>query len=109
MTWRIEFYRTSSGKSPVNDFIDSLQPVQKGKIINAIDLLEKYGLYISIPHSKKLSGFKNLFELRTSGKSPVRLLYMRRQDTFLILHGFIKKSPKTPPKEISTALKRSAI
>lgn len=104
--WQVDFYTTSSGKSPIIDFIDHLQANQKAKITRCIDLLEEYGLQIKEPHSKKLSGYANLFELRSSGSSPVRLLYSRLSNKFLILHAFIKKTNKTPAREINTALKR---
>lgn len=104
--WQVDFYTTSSGKSPVIDFIDQLQSSQKAKITRCIDLLEEYGPLIKEPHSKKLSGYANLYELRSSGSSPVRLLYSRLSDKFLVLHSFIKKTNKTPIREINTALKR---
>lgn len=104
--WEIEFYTTSSGKSPVMDFTDQLQPRQKAKITRCMDMLEEYGPNIKEPHSKKLSGCKNLFELRSSGSSPVRLIYSRVANKFLILHVFAKKTNKIPAREIDTALKR---
>lgn len=107
--WKIDFYTTNSGKSPVIDFIDQLQSSQKAKITRCLDLLEEYGPQIKEPHSKKLSGYENLFELRSSGSSSVRLLYSCLSNKFLVLHAFVKKTNKTPAKEINTALKRLTI
>lgn len=104
--WKIEFFATSSGKSPVTDFIDRLQAGQKAKITRCMDLLQEYGPKIKAPHSKKLSGCENLFELRSSGSSPVRLIYSRTADKFLVLNAFVKKTNKTPVKEINTACRR---
>ena len=104
--WQVDFYTTNSGKSPIIDFIDHLQASQKAKISRCIDLLEEYGPQTKEPHSKKLSGYTNLFELRSSGSSPVRLLYSCLPNKFLVLHAFVKKTNKTPAKEIDTALKR---
>jgi phage-related protein len=58
------------------------------------------------PYSKKLVGYKNLFELRTVGASAIRLFYTVQNDIFYVLHAFNKKSQKTPQKEINTAVKR---
>ena len=42
MQWVIEYYETSEGKSPVNEFIASLSPESKAKYIFIADLLEEY-------------------------------------------------------------------
>ncbi|KKS33103.1 MAG: hypothetical protein UU93_C0002G0031 [Candidatus Amesbacteria bacterium GW2011_GWA2_42_12] len=104
--WQTDFYTSTSGKSPVIEFIRDLQKIEKAKITNCIDLLTNHGPNLHEPHSKKLSGYKNLFELRTSGNSPIRLIYYQVGQKYIILHGFIKKTNKTPRKEIQTALNR---
>ena len=98
--WQVEYYPS------VNKFIAQLESPQKAKVIRAVNLLQEYGPQIRPPHSKKLAGYKNLFELRTSGKSPVRLMYTPSEQRFIILHAFTKKTDKTPLKEIGTALNR---
>lgn len=57
-----------------------------------------------MPYSKKL--LSNLYELRVRGQQEVRIFYCFHQDQAIIVHAFIKKSQKTPTKEIETALKR---
>ena len=61
----------------------------------------------SIPqHIKKLTGTP-LWEIRILGKDNIRIFYVLPQrEVILVLHGFIKKTQKTNPKEINTALKR---
>lgn len=90
----------------VTKFIAQLEPSQTAKVVRVINLLQEYGLQIRSPHSKKLTGYKNLFELRTSGESPVRLLYTPLDQEFIVLHAFTKKTDKTPTKEINTAISR---
>ncbi len=104
--WQTEFCTTSSGKSPVADFIRGLQRIEKAKVTNCLDLLTNHGPNLREPHCKKLSGHNNLYELRTSGNSPVRLIYYQIGRKYIILHGFIKKTNKTPRKEIQIALNR---
>lgn len=53
--------------------------------------------------SKKLKGHDNLFELRVTGKTEVRLFYFYYDRKLIITHGFIKKSQATPAKEIHRA------
>ena len=79
---------------------------QQEKLSTIFHYIEKFGLRSVIPHLKKLSGSK-LWEIKVSGKNSIRIIYViPRNFTVLVLHGFIKKSQKTPKKEIRTAKKR---
>lgn len=106
--WKIEFYPPETDESPVTDFFDSLPLSSLNKVRHAMRLLEEFGPQLRQPYSKKLTGYPKLFELRTSGSSPVRLLYTVLDGKFIILHGFVKKTNKIPVKEIKTSLGRMA-
>ncbi len=70
------------------------------------ELLEQYGLEGAYPHSKKLIGTA-LWELRILGSDSIRILYITvTGKIFLLLHGFKKKTQKTPSREIAVAKKR---
>ena len=56
-----------------------------------------------MPHSKKITG--DLFELRIRGRQEIRILYTFYRSQIILLHGFIKKTPKIPPKELKIAAK----
>ena len=104
--WIIVYYESSSGNVPVYDFVESLSPIAKSKILNTFDLLTEFGIRLSSPHVKKVTGTE-LWELRILGGDSIRIFYITASGkTFLFLHGFIKKSQKTPKKEIKTALLR---
>lgn len=90
--------------SSIEKFIESLEPGTVAKVLRSIDLLEEFGWKLDMPHSKKIS--KNLFELRTRGVGEVRIFYTFRKTSTILLHGFSKKSQKTPQKEIRTATKK---
>lgn len=107
--WNIELYPLGSNKSPITDFLDNLPLSTLAKVRHVMRLLQEFGPQLRQPYSKKLTGCSKLFELRTSGNSPVRLLYTISGRTFIILNGFVKKTNKTPSKEIKTALSRMAI
>ncbi|MEW6418957.1 MAG: type II toxin-antitoxin system RelE/ParE family toxin [Nitrospirota bacterium] len=108
MDWTIEYYETPVGKCPVKEFIDSLSSESKAKYIFIADLLEEYGIGVKEPYVKPLAGTKKLFEIRVKDKSNIhRILYF----TFtgrrvVLLHGFTKKTEKTPAREIEIAVKR---
>lgn len=86
------------------EFVLSLPVTVRGKSASTIDLLKKHGRNLGMPHSKKIH--KDLYELRVKGKIEARLIYGILSGKAYLIHGFIKKSNKTPKKEIDTALKR---
>lgn len=104
--WKIEFYTTQSGKSPISDYIYQLPLPQQSKIRNALNLLKEFGPLLREPHSKRITGYKDLYELRTSGSSPARLFYVHKDNRFMVLHAFVKKTNRTPNKELRIAAKR---
>jgi len=105
--YQVELFRTPSGKEPIAEFLRSLQPSQKARVNFVLELLAKFGPQLRAPYSKKLSGYRKLFELRTTGKISLRLIYTNVKNKFYILNVFFKKTNKTPKKEIETALVRS--
>lgn len=70
------------------------------------ELLEEFGPELRLPHSRAMGN--GLFELRPKGKEGAgRVLYgflVGRR--IVILHSFIKKSQKTPRKELQLAQSR---
>ncbi|HVF69430.1 MAG TPA: type II toxin-antitoxin system RelE/ParE family toxin [Xanthomonadales bacterium] len=103
---KVIYYTTPKGENPVKDFIESLSKKQKAKIFRIFLTLAEYGLLSILPHTKKLSGTP-LWEIRILGQDNIRILYVTvERDNILVLHGFIKKKQKTPPKEIQIALMR---
>lgn len=104
--WRIKLYETQSGEKPVEQFIKSLDEKTQLKISRNLDLLEEFGLKGAYPDVKKVAG-TSLWELRILGRDSIRIFYVTvTGKIFLLLHGFRKKSQKTPPKEILIAQRR---
>jgi phage-related protein len=104
----VEFYRTESGRVPVEEFIDALDLKMQDKVIRTIGLLRQHGSRLGQPDSRNLS--KGVFELRNmeSGNG-TRILYFFHYGRKVILtHGFVKKTRTTPPREIERALKYKA-
>jgi len=104
MAFKISLFETKRGEKPVEEFIKLQSAKTIAKIIHEIELLEKYGPFLSPPHAKKLQ--KNLSELRIRGREEIRILYSFKNKNIHLLHAFKKKTQKTPQKEIETALKR---
>lgn len=102
----IKFYSTSSGREVVMEFLDSLPRKLKAKAFQEIDLLAEYGTKLKEPYVKHID--KDLWELRIQFSSDIaRIFYfVMQKDQIILLHGFVKKTNKTPTSEIATARKR---
>ena len=107
MAWNIKAFETKRGEKPVEEFTKSLDEPTIAKIIHTIDLLEKYGPFLGMPHAKKLTS--ELYELRIRGKQEVRIIYGFVGKNIFLLHGFKKQTQKTPRKEIEISLSRLKI
>ncbi len=104
--WKIVYYETSQGDSPIFEFIQSLDVRIQNKIAEVLDLLKEFGTLIGPPHSKKITGTP-LWELRILGSDNIRIFYVAVINRkFLLLHAFHKKKQKTDKKEIKTATDR---
>lgn len=100
--FKAEFYE-HGGEIPVKEFLDSLDDKMRAKFLMEIRLLEEKGNQLREPYSKPLRD--GIFELRAKvGTDISRVLYFFYYEGRIILtHGFIKKTPKTPPGEIERA------
>jgi phage-related protein len=110
MKYEVELYDKSENEKPVLDFILSLDAKQQAKTYREIELLEKFGSELHFPHVRKIEGEKNkeLWEIRIEFASNIfRIIYfMFTENHCVLLHGFQKKTNKTPAKELETALNR---
>jgi phage-related protein len=102
------FYSDKNGNEPIAEFIHELRQksitvknarINFNKIIAYINLLSKNGTRIGEPVTKHLGG--DIWELRPLDN---RILYAYyRDNTFILLHHFIKKTNKLPPRELEQA------
>src|SRR3989338_5183403 len=101
-SWNIIFFETARGEKYVQEFIRSLDASTISKVTHHIDLLEKHGPFLSMPYAKKLTTV--LYELLIREKQESRIIYsFIGKDTYL-LHGFKKKTQRTPQKEIEISI-----
>jgi len=106
--YQIIFYKNSSGKEIIVKFIDSFSNNTIDKIRSDLRLLKDYGLsLLSTSKVKKLTGVPHLYELRIKTSVQLRLFFVYiSPNIFLVLHGFVKKTNKTPLKELEIAINR---
>ncbi len=106
---KVEVYKKENGKEPITEFLISLSEKHRAKVIWEIELLREFGTDLKEPHIKAVTGkeYKGLWELRIKFAGDIsRILYfMPVKDNFILLHGFIKKTEKTPKRELDSALR----
>lgn len=99
------FYSTDAGSEPVREWIRGLGPEDRC-IIGADIRTVEYGWPIGMPVCRPMGN--GLFEVRSAitGKRIARILFCIHEETMVLLHGFVKKTRKTPAADLTTALKR---
>ena len=106
--YNIDFYRTENGDCDIEEFLDDLQKrsqtnkdarIQHKQVTQYIQFLEDYGTRLGEKVTKHLDD--GIWELRP-GNNRVMFFYFK-DDTFVLLHHFRKKTQKTPKREIEKA------
>jgi phage-related protein len=103
----VRFYRTSAGRCPVEEFLDSLFDQHAKKVAWVLRLVERLDI-VPQQYFKKLTGTEHLWEIRAqAGGNSYRLLGFFDGSALLVLaSGFSKKQEKTPAREIELAESR---
>ena len=100
----VRFYRTDSGTEPVREWLKSL-PQEYRKTIGEDIKTVQFGWPIGMPVVRKLD--TGLWEVRSHVRDGIaRIIFTVCGDTMVLLHGFIKKSQKTPADDLETAKNR---
>ncbi len=106
MKWSVNYFTDEMGEQPVKEWIDTLEVKLQLKIFRAFELLEEFNINLKAPYVKPLED--KLYELRIKDlKGIYRIIYFAYTgQEFIMLNGFIKKTQKTPKKEIELAKTR---
>lgn len=100
----VVFYRTESGKEPVREWLKQLLRDDKRQIGEDIKTAQ-LGWPLGMPLIRKID--KDLWEVRTRLADGVARVFFTVDGNYMILlHGFVKKSQKTPQYELKSALSR---
>lgn len=99
----IKFYEDQTGRVPVKEFLDGLDIKMRPKMLRSIQALQDMGISLRMPLSE--SWEDGIFELRAkSGTNISRVMYFFIIGNQAVLtHGFIKKTQKTPRRELQRA------
>lgn len=100
----VAFFRTQTGNEPVREWLWSLPRAQR-KIIGEDIKTVQFGWPLGMPLVRKLH--PDLWEVRIRLPGAIaRVLFTTVERRMILLHGFIKKSQKTPQAELALAKTR---
>lgn len=101
----VVFFKTDKGTEPVREWLKRLDREDMKTVGTDIKTVE-FGWPIGMPTCKSLGD--GIWEVRsnlTRGRT-ARVLFCISDDLTILLHGFIKKSQKTPKPDLDTAKRR---
>lgn len=100
----VRFYRTVAGAEPVREWLKVLSKADRLAIGEDIKTVQ-FGWPLGMPLVRKLE--VGLWEVRIRIRAGIaRVLFTLVDDEMILLHGFVKKSHRTPKDDLSTARKR---
>ena len=102
--FKVVFFETANGRMPVREFITGLTKEEQKEIGSDIKMVQE-----SFP--KRLYLVKKvkpkIWEIRSTIKSGIcRVFFIIFAGNIVLLHAFVKKTQKTPPRELDVAVER---
>lgn len=90
----------------VENEILKLPKAMQARYLQFVDSMEEFGPNLGLPHTKTMGN--GLFEMRIKSFAGIaRVFYCTMIDKkIIVLHSIVKKTAKTPPKELAIANKR---
>lgn len=101
MAWSIQYYSET-----VESEVLALPPGLLARYLRLTDLMLEFGPNLGMPHTRSMGD--RLFELRVKGKEGIaRVFYCTLiGERIVMLHSFVKKTQKTPNRELKVARRR---
>ena len=93
----------------LEEWMETVSADIKAKVLRIVEMLVLFGPHnVREPYVKHVEGQRKLFEIRAKGKDGIaRVFYCTISgQKIILLHGFIKKTDKTPKREIDIAVRR---
>lgn len=101
---RVVFFKTDTGNEPVREWLKEL-PKEDCKVIGADILIVQYAWPVGKPLVDNLGD--GIWEVRSRLDNRIaRTLFAMVNQEIVLLHGFIKKTQKSPADELELAKKR---
>jgi len=101
----VRFYKTETGREPVREWLQGLDREDRRALGGDVKLVE-FGWPVGMPVCEAMGD--GLFQIRTNLSSGriARIFFCAEEGGMYLLHGFIKKTRKTPSEDLDIARTR---
>ena len=101
------FFESETGRTPVREWLLTLSSEDRKTVGDDIRTAE-FGWPVGMPLGRSIKGRKGLWEIRSSLSDGriARVFFCIHDGSMVLLHGFVKKTQKTPDRELMVATKR---
>ncbi len=101
---KVFFFRSGRGSEPVREWLKSL-PLEEKRTIGEDVKTVQFGWPLGMPLVRKLE--PGLWEVRSNLPTGIaRIIFTVKDNAMILLHGFIKKSQKTPMSDLQVSRTR---
>ncbi|MDE2980821.1 MAG: type II toxin-antitoxin system RelE/ParE family toxin [Gemmatimonadota bacterium] len=100
------FYQSPSGNEPVRDWLLALDPKSR-RIVGRDIATAEFGWPLGMPLCRHLGD--RLWEVRSNltGGRVARVIFVVHAARMVLLHGFVKKTQRTPKRDLELARQRA--
>lgn len=107
--FRLQYFRTDSGREPVAEWLDNRPVRLRAKLFWLLKRLAESGFSLGPPWLAKLDDEVWEARLKYAGTFSRILFYQATEDVLVLLLAFSKKTKKTPRSKLQTARRRMAM
>ena len=100
------FYATAGGNEPVREWLLDLDSESRRTIGTDIATVE-FGWPVGMPLTRSLGRGLHEIRSRISGGRIARVIFLIHDNRLVLLHGFVKKTEKTPKSDMDIARRRA--
>lgn len=106
--YQIVYYNTLRGDAPVYEFVQGLDTKTRAKVMAHIELLAQYGPELKRPYADHVRGKIRELRIGLGGKRYRILHFFFIEGRIVLVHAFLKTSPKLKEGDIALAESRMA-
>lgn len=103
----VNYWRNSSGRTPVEKYIDEIDSIEeRAEILSCLSGIQTYGTDAIGVEFRQIEGKLWELKIRTHGNQHRIFYIVLKGSEMILLHAFLKKTARTPHNEIETAKQR---
>jgi len=107
MKFTINYFRTKSGKAPVGQYIDDIEnKKERAEMFSVLKGIQEHGTEAVGVEFRHIEGKLWELKIKTHGNQHRIFYAVLKGSVMVLLHAYLKKTPKAPATEIETAKQR---